>query len=91
MKSPDTPPPYAVRYDSADRSFEVHAGSTFVATCYSEPDANFVAAACNNLGPVIAALTRLRNCPDLCLDSLEPETLAAIEEAETALLNARLS
>lgn len=33
----------------------------------------------------LAALIRLRNCPDVCMDSTEPETIAAAAQADAAI------
>jgi hypothetical protein len=41
-----------------------------------------------SLPALMASMIRLLNCPDLNLDSLEPETVAAFEQAQSTLLAA---
>lgn len=49
----------------------------------TERDANM--RLCAAAPALYAALVRLVDCPDLCLDSLEPETIDACEQARAAL------
>lgn len=66
-----------------DRSnFNVYAGSEeYIATFANRGDAVLDAAA----PKLLAALIRLRDCPDVNLDTLEDETIAALDQAHDAI------
>lgn len=52
-----------------------------VAVAYDRADMELLAAA----PELLAALRRLRDCPALCLEGLEPEDIAAVRAASDAI------
>lgn len=72
--------------DPASDRFSCHScGHVFKRYDKPKTDANLVTAAPD----LLAALTRLLDCPDLNLDELDEMTVAAIDNARVAIAKAR--
>jgi hypothetical protein len=81
-----TPGPWRIRFGHKKRrTVDIVENSRFdlVARC-DKKDAYLIFAAPD----LLAALTRLLNCPDLNFDAMEPESLEAMEQAREAIARA---